>query len=237
MSEVLVAEQLCKDFTKGSRSLHVLRGIDLRLEEGRFMTITGASGAGKSTLLQILGGLDVPTSGIVRLAGKEIDFSDDETTSRMRNRRVGFVFQFHHLLPDFTALENTTLPGMIAGENRIRVEERARGILTDLGLYDRFEHRPFELSGGEQQRVAIARALVNEPDVLLMDEPTGNLDRKSGEDLMGILNEIRSRRTLSVVMVTHNEALAEFGDSIHRLEDGVLNQTREITRGPNTGSS
>jgi len=232
MSEVLWAGELCKDFTKGTRVLHVLRGIDLLLEEGQFISITGASGAGKSTLLHLLGALDVPTSGSVRIAGRPVDFTDDVSTSATRNRRVGFVFQFHHLLPDFTALENTILPNLIAGDSRSQAEERARAILTDLGLYDRFDHRPFELSGGEQQRVAIARSLVNQPDVLLMDEPTGNLDRKSGEDLMAMLGEIRSRRTLSVVMVTHNESLAGYADAVYRLEDGLLRETGNSDREP-----
>lgn len=237
MSEVLRAEGLQKDFVKGGRVLHVLRGIDFALERGGFAAITGASGAGKSTLLHLLGALDSPTSGSVAIGGAPVDFANDRATSSVRNKMVGFVFQFHHLLPDFSALENTILPALIAGEPRPKVEERARQVLTDLGLYDRLTHRPYELSGGEQQRVAIARGLINEPDLLLMDEPTGNLDRKSGEELMGVLAEIRSRRKLSVVMVTHNEALAAAAMRAYRLEDGILKEGAGAAPGMAAASS
>lgn len=236
MSEVLRAAGLRKDFRKGGRVLHVLRGIDFSLERGAFVAVTGASGAGKSTLLHLLGGLDAPTSGTVSIAGKPVDFSNDRATSAVRNRLVGFVFQFHHLLPDFSALENTILPALIAGETRARAEDRARQLLTDLGLYDRLIHRPYELSGGEQQRVAIARGMINRPDILLLDEPTGNLDRKSGEDLMELLGEIRSRRELSVVMVTHNESLAACADRTCRLEDGVLKDNSGAPAGAGTAA-
>jgi lipoprotein-releasing system ATP-binding protein len=237
MNEVLRAGKLCKDFIKGGRVLHVLRGIDFGLSRGEFAAVTGASGAGKSTLLHLLGALDAPTSGSISIDGKPIDFADDRMTSLVRNRMVGFVFQFHHLLPDFSALENTLLPALIAGTPRAKAEDRAREILTDLGLYDRLTHRPYELSGGEQQRVAIARGLVNEPELLLLDEPTGNLDRKTGEDLMSLLAEIRSRRKLSVVMVTHNESLAELAGKAYRLEDGILKESPGGAQGIVTVSS
>jgi lipoprotein-releasing system ATP-binding protein len=182
----------------------------------------GASGTGKSTLLHLLGALDCPTRGEVIVDGERVDFRSDIEMSRIRNRKVGFVFQFHHLLPDFTALENVLMPAKIAGDGGNDAEERAEALLTGLCLCDRLEHRPSELSGGEQQRVAVARALINRPAILLMDEPTGNLDRESGEALMDLLLNFQKERRLSVVMVTHNEVLAARTQKVYRLEDGML---------------
>jgi lipoprotein-releasing system ATP-binding protein len=173
-------------------------------------------------LLHLLGALDCPTQGEVVIEGARVDFKSDIEMSRIRNRKIGFVFQFHHLLPDFTAIENVLMPAKIAGDGGDDAEERAAALLTGLSLCDRLEHRPSELSGGEQQRVAVARALINRPAILLMDEPTGNLDRESGEALMDLLLNFQKERRLSVVMVTHNEALAARTQRVYRLEDGML---------------
>ncbi len=222
MSEVLVGRDLVKNYVKGSKPIHVLRGTSLVLHSGEFVSVMGASGTGKSTLLHLLGALDSPTSGEVEIEGEKVDFESDVEMSRIRNRKVGFVFQFHHLLPDFTALENVLIPAKIAGDDRNAADLRAQSLLTGLGLCDRLEHRPSELSGGEQQRVAVARALINQPAILLMDEPTGNLDRESGETLMDLLLDFQRAKNLSIVMVTHNEVLAARTQSVYRLEDGLL---------------
>jgi lipoprotein-releasing system ATP-binding protein len=222
MNRVLSGRGLVKTYEKGGLPLEVLRGLDFDLQEGDFVSIMGASGTGKSTLLHLLGALDHPTEGKVWIDGEEVDFSDDVRTSGLRNTRVGFVFQFHQLLPEFTAVENVALPAMVLGSPLSAARKRASALLTDLGLHDRLTHTPQELSGGEQQRVAVARALVNEPGILLLDEPTGNLDRATGEGLFELLLEIRQKRSLSVVMVTHNEELAIRAEHTYLLEDGRL---------------
>ena len=220
MNEALRADQVTRQFRKGSKPLDVLCGVDLVVEQGELAIITGASGTGKSTLLHILGALDPPTSGEVHIQGTKVDFARDRAMSEIRNTSVGFVFQAHHLLPDFDALENVMLPARIRGESPSSVEDRAVRILTDLGLCDRFHHWPHELSGGEQQRVAVGRALINEPSILLLDEPTGNLDRETGEALMDLLRRTQRSRTLSAVMVTHNESLIRWAGKVYRLENG-----------------
>lgn len=202
--------------------LEVLRGLDLRVESGEAVSIVGTSGAGKSTLLHILGALDRPTSGEVRLAGRSLAALSSDEIARMRNRYVGFVFQFHHLLREFTALENASLPALIAGTSLSDSRERARDLLSAVGLAGRLDHRPWQLSGGEQQRVAVARALVNEPPVLLADEPSGNLDLKTSAALHDLLFELRDQRGVALVLVTHNLELASRADRILALREGVL---------------
>ncbi|MEJ2547552.1 MAG: ABC transporter ATP-binding protein [Gemmatimonadota bacterium] len=202
--------------------IRVLRGIDLEVERGETVSIVGPSGAGKSTLLHVLGGLDLPTSGRVHLGGRELSQLGDEELARVRNRYVGFVFQFHHLLRDFTALENVMMPQVIAGTERAAARERAVRLLTQVGLENRIEHRPAKLSGGEQQRVAVARALANEPPVLLADEPSGNLDRETSERLHDVLFELVERHGTALVVVTHNTSLADRTDRVLELRDGIL---------------
>jgi lipoprotein-releasing system ATP-binding protein len=204
------------------RLIRVLRGVDLRLERGETVSIVGPSGSGKSTLLHILGGLDLPTSGRISLGGSDLANLDDVELARVRNRYVGFVFQFHHLLRDFTALENVMMPQLIAGATRPAARKRALDLLDQVGLADRSGHVPAKLSGGEQQRVAAARALVNEPPVLLADEPSGNLDLDTGERLHDVLFDLVRNHGTAMVVVTHNATLAARTDRILRLMAGVL---------------
>jgi lipoprotein-releasing system ATP-binding protein len=207
--------------------IRVLRGVDLQLRRGETVSIVGPSGSGKSTLLHLLGGLDLPTSGNVALGGLDLANLDDVDLARIRNRYVGFVFQFHHLLRDFTALENVMMPQVIAGVSRTSARKRALELLDQVGLAERSSHPPAKLSGGEQQRVAVARALVNEPPVLLADEPSGNLDLDTSEMLHEVLFDlVRDHRT-AMVVVTHNSALAERTDGILRLSSGVLKLARD----------
>ncbi|NOZ24572.1 MAG: ABC transporter ATP-binding protein [Nitrospirae bacterium] len=213
---------LKKSFYTPAGDLEVLRGIDLEIEEGEMVAIVGASGVGKSTLLHILGTLDRPTEGSVMYGGEDVFSFDDTTLASFRNKRIGFVFQFHHLLPEFTALENVMMPGLINGLGPSVIEEKASAILKDLGLRNRLSHRPGELSGGEQQRVAVARALVMEPSVVLADEPTGNLDTKTGSDLFGLLTEVNDSRGTTFVIVTHNDALARECTRIINMVDGTI---------------
>jgi lipoprotein-releasing system ATP-binding protein len=202
--------------------IRVLRGVDLEVGRGRTVAIVGPSGAGKSTLLHVLGGLDLPTAGRIWLGGREISALDDLELARIRNGFVGFVFQFHHLLRDFTALENVMMPQLIAGVERSRARRRAHDLLSQVGLAGRVEHRPAKLSGGEQQRVAVARALANEPPVLLADEPSGNLDRETSERLHDVLFELVRDHGTALVVVTHNASLADRTDRVLELRDGVL---------------
>ncbi len=204
------------------REIRVLRGVDLTLRRGETVSIVGPSGSGKSTLLHILGGLDLPTSGHVALGGRELADLDDVTLAAVRNRYVGFVFQFHHLLRDFSALENVMMPQVIAGVGRRMARARAMELLDQVGLSDRAEHSPGKLSGGEQQRVAAARALANEPPLLLADEPSGNLDLDTSEMLHDVLFDLVRNHGTAMVVVTHNQALAGRTDRILRLQSGVL---------------
>ncbi len=213
---------LKKSFHTPAGDLEVLRGIDLEIAEGEMAAIVGASGVGKSTLLHILGTLDKPTEGVVLYGNDDVFSFDDMTLASFRNNRIGFVFQFHHLLSEFTALENVMMPGIISGLNQSVIKERATSILTDLDLHGRISHRPGELSGGEQQRVAVARALIMEPAVILADEPTGNLDTKTGDDLFNLLTEVNSLKGTTFVIVTHNDALARKCTRIIRMLDGMI---------------
>lgn len=200
----------------------VFTNLDLEIDRGEMVAIVGASGAGKSTLLHILGGLDRPTAGSLVVDGFEITKSTEPALCRFRNRRVGFVFQFHHLLPEFTALENVMMPLLIGGTTPRVAAPRARDLLAQVGLESRAGHRPGELSGGEQQRVAIARALIHSPTLLLADEPTGNLDQQTGDDILDLLGRLRAGTDLTVIIVTHNERLAAAADRVLRMENHTL---------------
>lgn len=218
----LSASHLNKTYHVGSQRLHVLRDLDLSVSRGEMIAVVGASGVGKSTLLHLLGGLDRADSGSISLADTELGSMSDEALTAFRNRHVGFVFQFHHLLPEFTALENAEMPLRIARTKPAEARERATAVLQRLGLSDRLTHRPNMLSGGEQQRVAVARALVTEPSVLLADEPTGDLDERTAEALHALLREMHRERHLSSVIATHNLHLAASCDRVLRLEGGRL---------------
>jgi len=217
------AFQVQRDFDGADgRVIRVLRGVDLQLQRGETVSIVGPSGSGKSTLLHILGGLDLPSSGRIALGGRDLANLDDLELAKVRNRYVGFVFQFHHLLRDFTALENVMMPQLIAGTPTAVARRRAEKLLDQVGLADRSGHVPAKLSGGEQQRVATARALVNEPPVLLADEPSGNLDLETSELLHDVLFDLVRDHGAAMVVVTHNSALAGRTDRILRLSSGVL---------------
>jgi lipoprotein-releasing system ATP-binding protein len=219
---VLACEGVRKHFEEAGQRLDVLRGIELRIARGETVAIIGASGSGKTTLLQILGGLDLPTSGTVRILGAPINRMGEAERGNLRNRALGFVYQFHHLLPEFSALENVAMPLLIGRWRASEAFARAGGLLTELGLAERVGHRPGALSGGEQQRVAVARALAASPRVLLADEPTGNLDSETGARLHELLRRLNEERRLTVVVVTHNESLANACDRTLRLLGGRL---------------
>ena len=219
---VLEARGLTRVFQSGGEELRILDGLDLAVERGRSLAIVGASGIGKSTLLYALGGLDRPTGGRILFEGRSVYGLGEDELAAWRNRSVGFVFQFHHLLGDFTALENAALPARLAGAGQAGAEGRARRLLERVGLGGRLDHRPGLLSGGEQQRVALARALVMEPRVLLADEPTGNLDAKSAAGVSALILELVAEHRLSAVIVTHNERLAGLVDVALELAAGRL---------------
>jgi lipoprotein-releasing system ATP-binding protein len=219
----LEARDLARGYVGGDGSrIDVLKGVTLALARGEAVAITGASGAGKSTLLHLLGALDRPTGGEVLVGGREVSLLAEDELAEVRNRHIGFVFQFHHLLREFTALENVMMPTLLSGVGYAEAERRARALLAEVGLAARETHKPRQLSGGEQQRVAVARALVNEPLVLLADEPSGNLDTQTSERLHDLLFGLRAERELSLVVVTHNPDLARRADRILRLQDGRL---------------
>ena len=211
-----------KGITKRFEQLEILKGIDLEVARGEVVSIVGASGAGKSTLLHILGTLDVPDAGTLTIAGEEVSRLKSARLSAFRNRHLGFVFQSHHLLGEFSALENILVPALIAGESRTAAEKRAQELLTQLGLADRAEHRPSEMSGGEQQRVAVARALMNRPDAILADEPSGNLDSASARALHELFFQLRRDLQQTFIIVTHNEELANMADRKLHMRDGLL---------------
>ena len=207
---------------KSFGELEVLKGVDLHIKAGEVVSIVGPSGAGKTTLLQIIGTLDKPDAGKVII--KDIDFSklNERELAAFRNKEIGFIFQFHQLLPEFTALENVMIPGLIAKKNPKEVEAKAKELLAYLQLSDREEHKPAELSGGEKQRVAVARALINDPSVILADEPSGSLDSKNKEELHKLLFELRDKFNLTVVIVTHDKELSELSDRILEMRDGMI---------------
>ncbi len=221
---LLEVSDLRKSFRRGTAVIDVLNGVDLSVDVGDTIALVGASGAGKSTLLHILGTLDRPTSGSVMFRGHDVFLFGERELASFRNRSIGFVFQFHHLLPEFSALENIMMPALIGGMSRGEAEDRAAGLLRDVGLTRRSAHKPGELSGGEQQRVAIARALVLSPLLLLADEPTGNLDRKTSEEVHELLAEFQKSIGLTLIIVTHNERLAGRMGKIIRLADGRIQE-------------
>lgn len=215
---MLIAENIHKSYD----SLEVLKGIDLHVQKGEIVSIVGVSGAGKSTLLHILGTLDNPDTGKILLSGKEITTLSNKRIAGFRNRHIGFVFQFHNLLPEFTALENVCIPGFIAGIKEEEVYRKGEDLLEKLGLGPRKDHKPSELSGGEQQRTAVARALINNPDIIFADEPSGNLDSKNAKELHNLLLKLREDFGQTFVIVTHNPELAKLADRILEIKDGVI---------------
>ncbi|HEY8090269.1 MAG TPA: ABC transporter ATP-binding protein [Polyangiaceae bacterium] len=217
---LVVAANVQKSFRHMGRTLEVLRGIDLEIADGEMLCIVGPSGAGKSTLLHCIGTLDVPTRGSIQLAGEEITSMTSARLADLRNRTIGFVFQFHHLLPEFNAIENVMMPGLVQGRSKRELDTMARALLEEVGLKDRVLHRPGELSGGEQQRVALARALLLEPKLLLADEPTGNLDSATSVQIHDLLFAINKQRGTTIVIVTHNPSLADSMPRVVTLQDG-----------------
>lgn len=211
-----------RDLTKRYGNLHVLQGVSIDIAAGELVSIVGSSGAGKSTLLHLLGTLDKPDSGSISLRGKRVDQLNARELALFRNRHIGFVFQFHHLLPEFTAWENVCVPGWIAGNNSDALKKRAMQLLDRLGVAARAEHKPNELSGGEQQRVAVARALINQPDIILADEPTGNLDSKHAHELHDLFLSLSREFNQTFLVVTHNEALAAQSDRVLYMRDGKM---------------
>jgi ABC-type lipoprotein export system ATPase subunit len=220
-SPLLSARDLRKIYILGKRELEVLRGVDVEMARGDFLAVRGASGAGKSTLLHLLGGLDSPTAGEVRLGSRSLAELSSRELARVRNRQVGYIFQAYYLLPELDALENVCLPARMARTPSAQAEARGRELLARVGLKERVEHKPYELSGGEQQRVAIARALINEPELILADEPTGNLDSHTGEEIIELLCSIRAERQTTLVIATHDEKVAARAPRVLRLVDGV----------------
>jgi len=202
--------------------LQVLKGVNIEIKKGEVVSIVGSSGAGKSTLLHILGSLDKPDKGEVWLKDRRIESLKGRELARFRNRHIGFIFQFHHLLPEFTALENVSIPGWIAGKGKKELSDRASMLLETLGLKDRMEHKPHQLSGGEQQRVAVARALINEPDIIMADEPTGNLDSEHARQLHQLFIELCNTMQQTFLIVTHNEELAAMSNRILHMKDGLI---------------
>jgi ABC-type lipoprotein export system ATPase subunit len=223
MSETLLsAHGLRKTYSLGKRTLEVLRGVDILIARGDFVALRGASGTGKSTLLHLLGGLDTPNGGEIIFDGQNISLFSDRELTHFRNRRVGFVFQAYHLLPELTALENVGLPARVARIAAGTAAQRAEELLARVGLKDRLDHKPSELSGGEQQRVAIARALINEPELLLADEPTGNLDSHTGQEIIELLKNLCAEKRMTLVMATHDGKVAAAAPRVIELVDGQI---------------
>ncbi len=222
MTFVLECTNLSKTYESGPASVEVLKNINFTVEEKSRVAIVGASGSGKSTLMHLLGGLDVPTSGTVKVCGEDMSALQDAERGRLRNQSLGFIYQFHHLLPEFTALENVAMPLLLREGTVSEAEAGAKKMLSKVGLENRVMHKPTELSGGERQRVAIARALVTNPKVILADEPTGNLDQKNAVQVQNEMLDLNRELNTAIVMVTHDTKIAESMDKIYTLEDGVL---------------
>src|SRR5260221_8643287 len=226
MSEALLsARAVHKTYLLGKRSLEVLRGIDLDLNQGDFLALRGASGAGKSTLLYMLGGLDTPNQGEIRLAGRNLATLSRRELARLRTEEVGFIFQAYYLLPELDALENVCLPARMARKPAAETEARRPELLTRVGLKDRVEHKPYELSGGEQQRVAIARALINQPELILADEPTGNLDSHTGHEIIELVKSLRAEKNMTLIIATHDAKIATHAQRVIELADGTILKT------------
>jgi lipoprotein-releasing system ATP-binding protein len=219
---LIEAKDVKKSFRTEAGELTVLKGINVAVAEGEMVGIIGASGAGKSTLLHILGALDRPTSGKILFSGRDVSSLDDDSLARFRNESVGFVFQFHHLLPEFNALENVVIPGLISGRSYDEIERDAKSLLGELGLAGRMRHRPGELSGGEQQRVAVARALIQSPKIVLADEPTGNLDTSTGNELFSLLEDLNRKKGITFIIVTHNKDLSGRCHRVLEMADGLF---------------
>ncbi|MBN1272159.1 MAG: ABC transporter ATP-binding protein [Candidatus Aminicenantes bacterium] len=222
MNKILVAEKLCKEYPLPKGILRVFDGLNFSLEKGELAAIMGVSGVGKTTLLNLIGALDRPTSGRIFLDGKDLQAKNEREMARFRNKEIGFIYQFYHLLPEFTALENTAMPLFIRRIEKKEALRRAGRVLNDVYLKEKADLRPHRLSGGEQQRIAIARALVNEPRLLLADEPTGNLDWKTGESILKLVRELHQKKGLSSIIVTHSEKVAGFCDKVYLMEKGDL---------------
>ncbi|APR74931.1 Lipoprotein releasing system ATP-binding protein LolD [Minicystis rosea] len=233
---LIVVENLQKSFVHMGRKLQVLRGIDMTIDEGEVVAIVGPSGAGKSTLLHCIGTLDLPTSGTIRLGRDELTGLPSSRLAAIRNKTIGFVFQFHHLLPEFNALENVMMPGLIQGRSRREMEGPASALLTEVGLAQRMTHRPGELSGGEQQRVALARALVLSPKLLLADEPTGNLDTATSTAMHDLFFQINKKHGTTIVVVTHNQAFAESMPRVVTMRDGHIDRDEKRAPGQSGAS-
>lgn len=227
-SPLLQANALKKTYSRGEQAVDALRGVSLTLQSGEFVSIMGPSGSGKSTFLHLIGGLDRPSSGSIMLQGQEIQKYSDAELSQFRRRSLGFIFQFFNLLPTLTALENVALPLLLDGKKIAEVAPKAQEILDWMGLRNRAEHRPHQLSGGEMQRVAIARALVSNPALILADEPTGNLDSKTGESVLELLRRMVTERGHTLMMVTHDQKAANYGTRLVRLRDGMLESDERI---------
>ncbi len=222
MSELIAAVDVQKSFRTEAGELQVLKDINFSIKEGEMVSITGASGAGKSTLMHILGALDRPTAGKILFRAVDVFSMDESSLAIFRNRSIGFVFQFHHLLPEFNALENTMLPGLISNKPYADVQKKAQDLLGDLGLSRRLRHRPGELSGGEQQRVAVARALMQDSGLVLADEPTGNLDTATGNSLFELFLDLNKKKNITFVIVTHNMSLSDRCHRVLRMADGMF---------------
>ena len=231
MPALIQVNDVWKTYQVGQQEVHALRGLSVDIAQGEYTALMGPSGSGKSTLMNMLGCLDTPTSGRYHLAGEDVGTLDDDALADIRNRRIGFVFQTFNLMPRYTALENVALPLVYAGASRADREARAREVLEQVGLADRMDHRPNELSGGQRQRVAVARALVNRPDLLLADEPTGNLDTKTSLEIMALFGEIHAAGN-TVVLVTHEEDIAAYAHRVVRLRDGVVSADETKTPNP-----
>jgi len=222
MSKILITKDLCKTYQTGPQEVEVLKNINLDVETGEIVVIMGPSGVGKSTLLHLVGGLDRPSLGEVLIDGENLFVLKDKDLALFRNKAIGFVFQFHHLLPEFTALENVMIPGMMHKGDVPAIKKRAENILNEIGLADRLTHKPSELSGGEQQRVAVARALINNPKLVLADEPTGNLDKQNSLALYELILELNKKFDQTFIIVTHNEMMTGKAERVVELEDGTI---------------
>ncbi len=229
MSRLLEVRDLHKGYVSGDQHLEVLDGLSLAVDAGEMIGITGVSGSGKSTLLHLIGGMDRPDRGSIRILDRELSNLDPSELSVFRNKTIGFVFQFHHLLPEFTALENVMMPLLLRGMTPQEAAESAQILLQDVGLEKRGHHRPGELSGGEQQRVALARALIGKPLLLLADEPTGNVDPHTGQAIAALFQTLHAKHGLTSIIVTHNERLATICSRVYRLENGKLNDELRMT--------